>query len=340
MRGRYVPATPTTIHEWGKRMGNELGQLQRWSTDLVPATQRREYFQAATESAIIPFQFETPYSPDLSAKIEALALGPVTVMHVAGSPHIARSTAVEISRQRARCLNLVLSRNVPWNLGYQSRVSMRPMDSFITDSQQALSLDIAFDYDFVNIGFDPQWLSEWVPQTGAVVGRQFGADSRWAVALNTFIAALQPTAILNAPLPPRLIVDQLGALILLASSGPDQVATHKHEISKPLNERILDCIRSRCTESTLIAPQVAADLGISVRSLHRALAAQNETFGFLLMKARIDIAVRQLSSPAFNRLTVAAIGRRCGFTDDSHFTRVFRRHVGVTPLALRRARLA
>lgn len=217
---------------------------------------------------------------------------------------------------------------------------MRPMDSFITDSQQALSLDIAFDYDFVNIGFDPQWLSEWVPQTGTVIGRQFGADSRWAVALNTFIAALQPTAILNAPLPPRLIVDQLGALILLASSGPDQVATHKHETSKPLNERILDCIRSRCTESTLVAPQVAADLGISVRSLHRVLAAQNETFGFLLMKARIDIAVRQLSSPAFNRLTVAAIGRRCGFTDDSHFTRVFRRHVGVTPLALRRARLA
>lgn len=319
---------------------NDVGQLQRWSTDDVPVKQRREYFQAATESLIIPFRFEMPYSPDLSARIEALALGPITVMHVAGSPHIARSTKDEISRQSARCLNLVLSRNVPWNLGYGSRVAMRSMDSFITDSVQELSLDIAFHYDFVNIGFDPQWLGEWIPRACAVVGRQFGADSQWSVALNTFVAALEPDTILRAPLPPRLLVDQLGALILLASSEPAQITTLSRATSISLRERILDCIRSRCTEVMLAAPQVAQDLGISVRTLHRVLASQNETFGFLLMKARIDIAVRQLSSPAFDRLTVGAIGRRCGFTDDSHFTRVFRRHVGVTPLALRRARLA
>jgi AraC-like DNA-binding protein len=42
-----------------------------------------------------------------------------------------------------------------------------------------------------------------------------------------------------------------------------------------------------------------------------------------------------LTSPLFNRVTTAEIGRRAGFVSASHFARVIRRRTGRTPLELR-----
>jgi AraC-like DNA-binding protein len=76
-------------------------------------------------------------------------------------------------------------------------------------------------------------------------------------------------------------------------------------------------------------------LNISTRTLHRNLAAFGETFGAKLIAARADVAVRMLESPLFRRLTVAEIGRRSGFADASHFSRVLRSRTGRSPTQLR-----
>jgi len=82
---------------------------------------------------------------------------------------------------------------------------------------------------------------------------------------------------------------------------------------------------------------VASSLNISKRSLHRALAACGETFGPMLIQARVDLAVRMLQSPLFDRVTTAEIGRRAGFSDATHFVKVLRSRTGQTPLQMRRA---
>ena len=46
----------------------------------------------------------------------------------------------------------------------------------------------------------------------------------------------------------------------------------------------------------------------------------------------------QAAAPLFNRITTAEIGRRSGFSDASHFTKVLRRHTGQTPRQMRRGR--
>lgn len=94
----------------------------------------------------------------------------------------------------------------------------------------------------------------------------------------------------------------------------------------------------RCTEEQLTAAAVATSLGISLRTLHRTFAAANETFGARLIAARVRVAERMLTSPLFNRVTTAEIGRRAGFLSASHFARVVRKYTGRTPLQLRRER--
>jgi AraC family transcriptional regulator, positive regulator of tynA and feaB len=80
------------------------------------------------------------------------------------------------------------------------------------------------------------------------------------------------------------------------------------------------------------------ELGISVRTLHRAFSAQGRSFGGTLRKLRLEEAQRLLEAPFLARLSVSEVGRRCGFADASHFVREFHQATGMTPGHLRKIR--
>jgi AraC family transcriptional regulator, positive regulator of tynA and feaB len=173
-----------------------------------------------------------------------------------------------------------------------------------------------------------------------LVGRRIARDSQWGRVLASYVAQLSPEFVVQAPLPQSILLDQLGALLALTAtelSGSRAVST---PAERSLRDQICDHIKQRCTETSLQAADIAHSLNISRRTLHRTLAACGETFGAMLLQARVDIAARMLQSPLFDRVTAAEIGRRAGFSDASHFTKVLRRHTGRTPLQMRRARQA
>ena len=139
----------------------------------------------------------------------------------------------------------------------------------------------------------------------------------------------------QAPLPQAVLIDQLGALLALAASelsGRRDVST---PVERSVRDQIYDHIKQRCPDISLQAADVASSLNMSKRTLHRALAASGETFGAMLIQARVDLAVRMLQSPLFDRVTTAEIGRRAGFSDASHFVKALRRRTGQTPLHMR-----
>ena len=81
--------------------------------------------------------------------------------------------------------------------------------------------------------------------------------------------------------------------------------------------------------------QLAEQCGVSVRHFARAF---RESTGMpphrWLLKQRIDRALAMLPN---KRLSLAEIASFCGFSDQSHFTRVFTRMVGMSPGVWRRA---
>jgi len=72
----------------------------------------------------------------------------------------------------------------------------------------------------------------------------------------------------------------------------------------------------------------ARSLGMSIRSLQRALAAEDTTFSQAILQVRVEVAQCLLIETEH---TCAAIGELAGFSDPSHFTRSFRQESGVTP---------
>jgi AraC-like DNA-binding protein len=65
------------------------------------------------------------------------------------------------------------------------------------------------------------------------------------------------------------------------------------------------------------------------RKFRRTFHVTPQTY---LRKLRLRVASRSL---VYGGQTLAEVAAACGFADQSHFTRVFRRHVGVTPRTYR-----
>ena len=163
-------------------------------------------------------------------------------------------------------------------------------------------------------------------------------DSQWGRVLASYVAQLSPEFVVQAPLPQAVLIDQLGALLALTASELSGRRAVSTPAERSVRDQVYDHIRQRCADTSLHAADVASSLNISTRTLHRALAACGETFGAMLIQARVDLAVRMLQSPLFDRVTTAEIGRRAGFSDASHFVKVLRRLTGQTPLQMRRTR--
>src|SRR6267142_4449024 len=163
------------------------------------------------------------------------------------------------------------------------------------------------------------------------------SDSQWGRVLTSYMAQLSPEFVAQAPLPQAVLIDQLGALLALTASERSGSRAVSTPAVRSVRDHVCDHIRQRCADTSLQAAHIASSLNISTRTLHRALGACGDTFGAMLIQARVDLAVRMLQSPLFDRVTTAEIGRRAGFSDASHFVKTLRRRTGQTPLRMRRA---
>jgi AraC-like DNA-binding protein len=97
----------------------------------------------------------------------------------------------------------------------------------------------------------------------------------------------------------------------------------------PLQRRVLDRLSTSLSAGVPTLSDVARDLAMSGRTLQRHLAAEATSFQTLVDEARRRLALRLLEGDDDVSLSEAAY--MTGFSDQSAFTRAFRRWTGVTP---------
>jgi AraC-like DNA-binding protein len=81
---------------------------------------------------------------------------------------------------------------------------------------------------------------------------------------------------------------------------------------------------------------VAAELHMSVRTMHRKLTEVNNNFRMLLVEMRRELAEQYILD---NSLTLTEISLLLGFSEPSSFSRAFKSWTGTAPSEARQARL-
>ncbi|WP_157956484.1 AraC family transcriptional regulator [Dyella sp. C11] len=179
------------------------------------------------------------------------------------------------------------------------------------------------------------WLLARVQSPRRLLGEPTRAPCKWSEALNAFLAQWTLDLVRSGPVSPAALAEQIGTLLALIAER-DLPGAKPFMLPNDLCERARARIQERCSEATLSVADVSRNLGVSARTLHRALANRGDNFGVLLVHARIRLAERMLASPNLSILSLAEIGKRAGFKDPSHFAKSFRRLRGRSPAEARR----
>jgi AraC-like DNA-binding protein len=98
-----------------------------------------------------------------------------------------------------------------------------------------------------------------------------------------------------------------------------------------LTERALAELQAHGAESISVS-HLAQRCCMSVRTLQRQLAKEGVRFVDLVAKSRTERAAHLLSDAA---TSLAEVGFASGYTDQAHFARDFKRHVGLSPQQFR-----
>jgi len=138
----------------------------------------------------------------------------------------------------------------------------------------------------------------------------------------------------------RLVLDRADADYPLPTSNRQLAAVHDRILveelarldKKDVMARFRASLLERLTSGELSEGDLASDLNMSRRSLQRRLAEADSSYQTLLDDTRRDLALRHIEDPAKSVTDVTFL---LGYSQQSAFTRAFRRWTGMSPSAYR-----
>ncbi|HZZ92408.1 MAG TPA: AraC family transcriptional regulator [Usitatibacter sp.] len=317
----------------------KAGEYFEWSTDQVPVTQRLDSYVGHLCEHLMNVTASSQERSDFRARITTAELAGLSVSAMSGSQQDSRRTRSHIAATKEHAYHLVLAR-CPWKLSLrESTLHLRPGDLVLADTRYEYSAHWPTDCHALNVRLPTEWVQGWIAEPRQLVGQVISCESGWGKVLSSYVSAIPPEVAVRPPVAAKVMADQVGALLALAASETPGCAAQGAPTYPLQYARILRCIEDRCAELELTASDIAATTGVSARTVHRILASFGQTFGKKLMDARMEVAKRMLDSRSFSHVTTAEIGRRAGFLDASHFARVFRSQLGLTPRQYRELRV-
>jgi AraC-like DNA-binding protein len=158
-----------------------------------------------------------------------------------------------------------------------------------------------------------------IPLSGTVA-RSIAALVRNAVTTPDFSNAASETD----------VVACLAALLRLATGAP-------HGLGRDALFAPLDAYLRANIAALRPAHAIAAEFGVSERTLHRIFSDRSTTFERHVLQLRVERFRSLLRQDSLRQNSIAALAVQCGFADAAHATRTFRNSFGRTPREFRRA---
>ncbi len=302
------------------------------TTDVVSPAERVDYWTDLISRNVTPMRMERSKRAAFRGEVRAKVIGDVTVAEVSGCGILASHASLQVAQTREHLIAACV------HLDGEARISRRgehisflPGDVFITDSREKFTLDLERPWRQLVLSMPTHLIDSRVARPELIAGvvlRGQPLVRLWADYLvNGFGAAdsLSPTAA-------NLFATHSVELLTQALSecGSDRPAT-SDSWRAAMFARACRVIDFRFADSRLSPELIARELCVSVRTLSRIFAANNDTVMRRIIDTRVQRAKTLLSNPQAANRSISAIAFGCGFSDVSHFGRFFAERVGMTP---------
>jgi AraC family transcriptional regulator len=214
-------------------------------------------------------------------------------------------------------------------------VVVKPGEMWVLPARQAVSLRVEHREPYVRVTLDPRYVGTG-DGASIEVRRAHGIVSPQLRHLLLTLAA-EAGASTAAGLPfVEVLARAVGHQVALhAGTERPRLEVHRGGLSSVARRRVLELIDQNL-DAPLSISRMASEAQLSpahfAHAFKQTLGAPPHRY---LMHLRLERARRMLAEPGASLSDVAL---RAGFADQAHFTRLFKRHFGMTPGALRRAK--
>ncbi|SCE59881.1 AraC-type DNA-binding protein [Streptomyces sp. Termitarium-T10T-6] len=307
-------------------------------TRYIAPQDREEVIRQAVWGSVVVMDIEH-HRPagEIQARMDVGSAGPLRVCS-------ARSTAVRLRRterlvrkdeEPSLFLSLqVTGTSMGTQYGRECVVGPGEFAVFRSNAPYTLLFDEGIDHHFLRLPLAALALPDRLLRDATTV--TFGAGNPLARLAYTYFSQLAVSDELHrgdaADVVAAPSIELLRA-VLVSESGDTGLA--KGPLEGVLALRIRHYIGEHLADPELSAARIAAAHGISVRHLYAVLSRAGISLGDWIRARRLDACKRELAGPAGRSRTVAAVGRRWGFVNATHFSRVFKEAYGVSPRAWR-----
>lgn len=270
----------------------------------------------------------------ISGRMRLGSVGPIRVCSARATPVTVRRTArmVRDDDERAVFLGLQMSgTNLVTQYDRQSLVGPGNLVIFESDVPYTLHFGQGVGYHSLRIPRRALALTDRALREIAAV--PLGPDDPTARLAFTYFAELASSEDLRRGARAEALVapsvELLRAVVGCRLDGSG--GGRNPRVEAPLDLRITQYVREHLADPSLSAARIAEAHGISTRHLYAVLARSGVSLGDWIRSCRLAECRRELAEPSGRHRTVAGIGRRWGFVDASHFSRVFRQEYGMSP---------
>jgi AraC-like DNA-binding protein len=318
-------------------VGLEQQGARHWSTEEVEQRHALAYWVDTICDRFLQLEIDTPLRNRFKASLDQTDLGPATANFIHADIQQVRRTRAKISRTSAP-IHVLLHLRAGYmdfrQLGREARVG--PGESIFIDGTEPYELECPQPTSALALRLPANWLTRWLARPEQLAARRFGAGG-WSGALCAALASLDVESCDQLALARDQVAEQLVSLLTLAVGTRPPAAPNGQS---RVFERLMHTLKGRFHETDLTLAAVAAEHGISKRTLYYAFAEAGTTFVHELMSLRLQRAHQLLSDTRDDDLSITEVAARCGFNDPSHFARRFRQQYGIAPAQLRRSAAA
>lgn len=289
----------------------------------------------------VPLHVTAECTEHFEAVLRARTIDRVSVSEITAMPHTVRRTPELISPHDQRHYKLSLQLDGVGFVAQDGRDAvLRSGDIAIYDTSRPYTIDFTEDVRCLVMAF-PQDCFEVAPALiRSITAVRLAGDEGIGGVISPFMQHMADNLdLLDGVSGERIMrssLDLLTALVYAELAGGDHAAGESRRAEMQALKHWID---DHLDDPDLSAAIVARAHYISVRHLQYLFHDEGLTVSGYIRTRRLERCRLDLSDPAQAALSVSQIAQRWGFTDASHFSKVFKAEFGLAPRDFRALRL-
>jgi AraC-like DNA-binding protein len=231
--------------------------------------------------------------------------------------------------------------DAPWRARQLGRDSaLEPGDGVLMSNSDVGALAFPQACRYVTFGIPRAALAPRVPDLGALFARPVAKENPALRMLRRYLDLGIDGLVAGEPALQQAFADHVADLLALALGATRDAAEQARSrgLAAARLRAIQDDVRRNLAQADLSVHAIAARHGLSPRAVQRLFEDSGTTFTQYLTEQRLDAARHALRAAAVTRAAISTIAYDCGFSDVSHFNRLFRRRFACTPSDIRTGR--